>query len=182
VLAGRRTITSQMADRLSQAWKIPRELLGPRSSATRKRRIVKGATALALVFATVFGSAGAYHAWALRDLPSVAPLLAAREAPEFVTLEEVPAHVRQAFLAAEDSDFYAHNGTSARGLARATVISTLNALRGRRPSGGGTITHQLVKGTLLAGEPRSLRRRLREIALGVRLEAALAKDRATKAI
>jgi penicillin-binding protein 1A len=184
LLASRRALTPAMADRVAAVWGVPRELLGPATAAAEqgagKKPRQRGARAMgaAVLAAAILGlSATGLSGWALSDLPSVEPLVAAADEPDLTPLADIPLHVRQAFLAAEDADFYAHDGTSIRGLARASVDSLVNALEGRRPSGGGSITHQLVKNTLLAGEPRSLRRKLQQIVLAGRLEAALPKDR-----
>src|SRR3712207_9053353 len=61
-----------------------------------------------------------------------------------VPLSQVPAHVRQAFVAVEDRRFYAHNGTDWRSLGRAAVR---NALAGGVREGFSTITMQVVRNT-----------------------------------
>ncbi len=176
LLAGHRTLTPAMADRLADAWKIPRDLLGPRGASARPGRRLRLA-GVAVLAAALSGFAGGQYMSATHDLPSLAPLLATSNMSGFLPLDEVPLHVRQAFIAAEDSNFYTHDGTDLRGVARASLDSMINIAQGRRPSGGGSITNQLVKGTLLAGETRSLRRRLREMVLSARLEKRLSKDR-----
>lgn len=176
LLAGRRALTASMADRLSKAWNIPRDLLGPISARSKTRSRARRVAAAACIIA-LLGAPGAYYSISTHDLPSIDPLLHADGAAGFVSLENIPPHVRQAFLAAEDSEFYVHDGASLRGLARASVTTLANTLRGRPPSGGGTITHQLIKNTLLAEEPRSLRRRVRQLALGAQLERRIGKDR-----
>ena len=64
-------------------------------------------------------------------------------------LEELPAHVRQAFIASEDKNFYRHHGLDYGGMARA-LLKNLRARSFRQ--GASTISQQLVKNTHLSGE------------------------------
>jgi penicillin-binding protein 1A len=89
-----------------------------------------------------------------------------------VPLEKVPVHVRQAFLAAEDLNFYDHWGIDVRGVARAAWV---NFQRGGVAQGGSTITQQLVK-ALLLGPERSWTRKTKELVLALHLEHLLTKD------
>src|SRR5262245_17764958 len=89
-----------------------------------------------------------------------------------VPLARVPPHVRLAFLAAEDAEFYRHRGVDPVGIGRAFVK---NLLRRRVSQGGSTITQQVVKALLLSPE-RSYERKLKEMLLALRLEAKLDKD------
>src|SRR5207244_661311 len=89
-----------------------------------------------------------------------------------VPLERIPQHVRLAFLAAEDADFYRHRGVDPEGMARALVA---NLFHGHVVQGGSTITQQVVKALLLSPE-RSYERKLKELVLALRLEAKLSKD------
>jgi penicillin-binding protein 1A len=175
LLAGRRSLTPAMADRIASAWDLPRELLGPLSDKKTTGVSRRASAALAFVFFAA-SSFGGYAAWVTRDLPSVEGLQLAVAADDHVSLDEIPLHVRQAFLAAEDSDFYTHDGASTRGVLRAAIENVSNVLRGEKPNGGTTITEQLAKVTLLKNEPRSLSRRIRQAALGARLEAHFSKD------
>lgn len=61
---------------------------------------------------------------------------------EPISLKDVPFHVIQAFLAAEDRGFYSHHGISIRGIVRSTLV---NIRHGRMVQGASTITQQLVK-------------------------------------
>jgi penicillin-binding protein 1A len=90
----------------------------------------------------------------------------------WVSLADIPEHVRQAFIAAEDKRFYAHQGIDERGLIRAFVG---NLAGSRRPQGGSTITQQVVK-NLLVGENVTYERKIREMIVATRLERALGKD------
>jgi penicillin-binding protein 1A len=89
-----------------------------------------------------------------------------------VPLERVPAHVRVAFLAAEDADFYRHRGVDPGGIARALWT---NVSRHSVVQGGSTITQQVVKQLLLTPE-RSYERKVKELILALRLETKLPKD------
>src|SRR5262245_28229839 len=89
-----------------------------------------------------------------------------------VPLERVPQHVRLAFLAAEDADFYRHRGIAPLGIARALLT---NLREGGVVQGGSTITQQVVKALLLTPE-RSYERKLKELILALRLETKLSKD------
>jgi membrane carboxypeptidase/penicillin-binding protein len=89
-----------------------------------------------------------------------------------VKLEDIPEHVRNAFIAAEDKRFYQHRGIDERGLIRAFVG---NLAHSGRPQGGSTITQQVVK-NLLVGEDVSYERKIREMIVAARLESTLTKD------
>jgi penicillin-binding protein 1A len=77
-----------------------------------------------------------------------------------------------AFLAAEDDRFYEHPGVDWQGLARAVAT---NVAAGGLREGGGTITMQLARNTVLTSE-RSLRRKLKEVFLALRLEREFTKN------
>jgi len=88
-----------------------------------------------------------------------------------IPLAQVPVAVREAVLAAEDRDFYAHRGFSPTGILRAF----LNNLRGGSTQGGSTITQQYAKNAFLTQEQTYLRK-LRELVLALRLETDTNKD------
>jgi penicillin-binding protein 1A len=100
----------------------------------------------------------------------------ARERRLFVPVDAIPDRVKDAFLAAEDKNFYSHPGLDFQGLARAILQSAYNVLNHRRPEGGSTITQQVAKNMLLTNEV-SIKRKIREAILAFRLESALSKDR-----
>src|SRR6185295_14236396 len=89
-----------------------------------------------------------------------------------VPLARIPEHVRRAFLAAEDADFYRHRGIDPLGIGRALWT---NVTRQGVVQGGSTITQQVVKALLLTPE-RSYERKMKEILLALRLEQQLSKD------
>ncbi len=84
----------------------------------------------------------------------------------------LPAHVKVAFLAAEDAHFYEHEGLNYFGLARAVLV---NLRAGRMVQGGSTITQQVCKNVLLV-PARTLKRKVQETMLAQRLERTLSKD------
>jgi len=89
-----------------------------------------------------------------------------------VALDRIPAVVREAFIAAEDSNFYHHHGIDPGGIARAFFN---NLFAGEVVQGGSTITQQVVKSLLLSPE-KSYERKLKEILLSLRLERQFTKD------
>jgi penicillin-binding protein 1A len=90
----------------------------------------------------------------------------------WVRLAEIPQHVRNAFIAAEDKRFEEHKGIDEHGLIRAFLG---NLAQSRRPQGGSTITQQVVK-NLLVGEDLTYERKIREMIVAARLESTLTKD------
>jgi len=89
-----------------------------------------------------------------------------------IPLSEVPRNVVLSVLAAEDADFYEHEGLDYTGILRAIGRDIIS---GRAAQGGSTITQQVVKLMLLTPE-RTLSRKLRELILARRLENELGKD------
>ena len=94
----------------------------------------------------------------------------------FVPIEAIPPHVVEAFLAAEDANFYDHGGIDLTGLLRAAIANVGNMLNGRRLEGGSTITQQVAKNFLLSSEQR-IARKVQEMVLAMRMERAFTKDR-----
>ncbi len=89
-----------------------------------------------------------------------------------ITFSEIPENIKNAFLAAEDDNFFNHQGISYTGLIRSFI-------RCLRPSGceggGGTITMQVVRGYLLSRE-QTVIRKIKEIFLALELEGNLEKE------
>ncbi len=100
----------------------------------------------------------------------------AREKRIFVPISAVPERVKQAFVAAEDRNFYRHFGIDPIGVLRAAVQNIGRLKSGRRPVGGSTITQQVAKNFLLSNEV-SLERKIREAILALRIERTFSKDR-----
>jgi penicillin-binding protein 1A len=95
----------------------------------------------------------------------------ARERRMFTPADEIPDVVKQAFVSAEDKNFYEHKGYDLLGIGSAA----LDAARGGRLRGASTITQQVMKNFLLDGS-RSFERKIKEIILASRLETTLSKD------
>ena len=91
-----------------------------------------------------------------------------------VEIEAVPLQVKQAFLAAEDANFYEHNGIDATGVARAIWLLAKTGGQ-ERVAGGSTITQQVAKQFFLSSE-YSFRRKFSEMLLAMKMERELSKD------
>ncbi len=98
----------------------------------------------------------------------------ARERRLFTPAEDIPDLVKQAFISAEDKNFYTHSGYDARGIASA-VYEAIRS-RGRTLRGASTITQQVMKNFLLGGE-RRIERKIKEIILATRIEETLSKEK-----
>lgn len=94
----------------------------------------------------------------------------------FVPIETMPAIVKQAFIAAEDKNFYSHEGVDPVAITRAAISNVKHMGSGRRPEGASTITQQLAKNFLLTNEV-SYERKIKEAILAFRMERAMSKDR-----
>ena len=99
----------------------------------------------------------------------------AKEQRAVIEIANVPDLVKNAFISAEDKNFYDHRGIDPVGIAKAMVRNIDNLRKGGRMSGASTITQQVVKNMILTNE-RSLTRKIKEGILAVRLEDALTKD------
>lgn len=135
-----------------------------------------------------------YAAWLFHDLPDASDLADYRpptatrvyagdgtligefsdERRIYVPYDQIPLPVIQAFLAAEDRNFFQHGGIDVSGLGRAMFKNVFNAVAGRRLEGGSTITQQVAKNVLLTNES-SVNRKVKEAILANRLEATLTK-------
>lgn len=105
-----------------------------------------------------------------RDGKLIAQIGEQRRIP--VAWEEIPPLLVDAFLAAEDDRFFEHPGVDWQGLLRAAIS---NVSAGGVREGGGTITMQLARNTVLTNE-RTLRRKLKEVFLARRLEREFTKQ------
>jgi penicillin-binding protein 1A len=159
-------------------------------------RILGALLASLLILATVGAGGALYllHRYA-RDLPDYRQLadyqpptvtrihaadgrLMAEYAQEkriFVPVEAIPKRLIQAFLAAEDKNFYSHPGIDLLGILRAAFTNLSHFGENRRPVGASTITQQVAKNFLLSNEV-SLQRKLKEALLAFRIEQAFTKD------
>ncbi len=100
----------------------------------------------------------------------------AEEQRIFVPIDAIPKRVIDAFLSAEDEDFYQHGGVDYFGIARAIFVNVQNLGRDRHPMGASTITQQVAKNMLLTNEV-SIERKIKEAILATRVEKVLSKDR-----
>ncbi|HQH27951.1 MAG TPA: transglycosylase domain-containing protein, partial [Oligoflexia bacterium] len=89
-----------------------------------------------------------------------------------VRFEEIPQLIKNAFLAAEDANFYTHPGIDLVSIVRAMLV---NLRSHQTRQGASTITQQVVKSLLLSRE-KTLERKAKEAILAYRLEKALTKD------
>ena len=157
-----------------------------RSSCLRKPFI------LSLFLAILVGIAGGLLYWNLSDLPvikaleeyppAVSSLVYSAdgkvlaefyiERRTFIPYYTIPEHVKRAFIAIEDVRFYHHPGVDVIGILRALYhdIKTRSVAQG-----GSTITQQLAKMLFLKPE-RSLKRKIKEVALSVQIEKHYTKD------
>jgi penicillin-binding protein 1A len=145
------------------------------------------------VFLFLAGAAGAaYFLWQIsRDLPDYErlsnykpPVITrvhagdgrliaefAKERRIYVPVQVMPKLLINAFLAAEDQNFYEHGGIDFRGVARAIF----NNLTKKRKEGASTITQQVAKNFLLSSE-QTFSRKAKEAILAVRIDRAFTKD------
>jgi penicillin-binding protein 1A len=161
-------------------------------------RLVAVSLCVILVGIFVTGAAAVWLVWSYgRDLPDYSALADyqppvmtrvyagdgrllqeyAIEARVFVPIEAVPPRVINAFVAAEDQNFYEHHGVDPLGVMRAFLKAAEERLQGsdRRIKGASTITQQVAQNFLL-GKEYKFSRKIREAILSVRMEQAFTKD------
>ena len=159
---------------------------------------------LALCGITVAGMGYAFLSWkysdGLPDIPKVdayrPPILTEvytvdgvlagefyNERRKVVPYERIPKRLVQAFIAAEDADFFDHFGVDVTGTARAAFKTVLKKVSGKgKVQGGSTITQQTAKAVLISAEgykestAKTLKRKIREALLARRLERELTKE------
>lgn len=137
----------------------------------------------------------AMFVWLARDLPEAEALVTyetplptvvrgfdgeivhsyARERRVQLQYADFPQRLIEAFLAAEDKNFFSHGGVDFMGTANAVVDYTLKMGSGERAVGGSTITQQVAK-NLLLGDEYSVTRKLKEMILAGRIEQVLTKE------
>lgn len=96
----------------------------------------------------------------------------AHERRLFAASEDIPDIVKQAFISAEDKNFYTHHGYDVLGI----LAAVRDAAQGSRLRGASTIPQQVSKNLLLSGD-RTAERKIKELILSTRLVQALSKDR-----
>ena len=94
----------------------------------------------------------------------------------FVPYSSIPQKVINAFLSAEDKNFFSHPGVDAKGVLRAIINNIGNIFTSKRLEGASTITQQVAKNFLLTNEV-SINRKIKEAILAFRIERALSKER-----
>src|SRR6201981_1423307 len=99
-----------------------------------------------------------------------------KERPLYLPIQAGAKLVINAFLAAEDKNFYEHGGIAFTGMARAAVLFAQNYGSNRRPQGASTITQQVAKNFLLTNEV-SFQRKIKEALLALRIERTYSKDK-----
>jgi len=159
------------------------------------RWIATAGVAVLSVIAVAGFALAIYAAWLFHDMPDASqladyhPPTATRvyawdgtligefshERRIYVPYDQMPAQLRQAFLAAEDHNFFQHGGVDPSGMVRAMGKDVLNLAQGRRLEGGSTITQQVAKNVLLTNEA-TVGRKLKEAILANRLEQVLTKE------
>jgi penicillin-binding protein 1A len=100
----------------------------------------------------------------------------AKERRLYIPIQAVPKRVINAFLAAEDKNFYEHGGLDFTGIARAAFNYIQNYGSNRRPQGASTITQQVAKNFLLSNEV-SFTRKIKEALLALKIERTYSKDK-----
>ena len=94
----------------------------------------------------------------------------------FIPYESIPEKVVNAFLSAEDKNFFSHPGIDAKGILRAVIKNIKNISQNKRLEGASTITQQVAKNFLLTNEV-SMKRKIKEAILAFRIERAYKKER-----
>lgn len=95
----------------------------------------------------------------------------ARERRIWIPIEDIPTPLIEAYLAAEDTQFYSHKGYNPKAILRAAIT---NVLTGRK-HGASTITQQVAKTYLLSSE-KTYTRKIKELLISRRIETAFSKD------
>jgi penicillin-binding protein 1A len=156
---------------------------------------IAGVAALSLVALAGFAIA-IWAAWLFHDMPDAGDLADyhpptatrayawdgtligefSRERRIFVPYDAIPAQLAQAFLAAEDRNFFKHSGLDYAGIVRASAKDVVNLAQGRRLESGSTITQQVAKNILLTNDA-TIGRKLKEALIAQQLDGTLTKER-----
>ena len=156
---------------------------------------IAGVTVLSLVAVAGFAVA-IWAAWLFHDMPDAGDLADyhpptatrayawdgtligefSRERRIFVPYDSIPPQLAQAFLAAEDRNFFKHSGLDYTGIVRASLKDVVNLAQGRRLESGSTITQQVAKNILLTNDA-TVGRKLKEAMIAQQLEGTLSKER-----
>ena len=99
----------------------------------------------------------------------------AEERRVFIDYEDLPTQLVNAFIAAEDQNFWTHTGIDFMGIVRSAGNNAIHALTGRsRFSGASTITQQVAKNFFLTSD-RTISRKVKEVILALKLERSFSK-------
>lgn len=160
-----------------------------------KRKSLSPWLLVLLLVSALFVGAGVVVLYSLDDLPSIDALkdyqppqstmvydrngeVVGRffdERRTVISLESVPDHVKRAFIAAEDGDFFEHRGIDYWGVVRAVLLEIKHRTIGGRRVGGSTITQQTAR-TMLLSSTQTYGRKIKEMVLAQRIEKALSKE------
>jgi penicillin-binding protein 1A len=174
----------------------------PKRRQSRFLAAVRGIFALVFAIGVVAAGAGGLIGWNIysrytADLPALDGLRAyqppvmsrvyagddrlmaelATERRIFIPITAIPDRVKQAFIAAEDKNFYTHHGVDPFAIARAALTDLQRVGEARRPVGASTITQQVARNMLLNSNAVSFERKVKEALLAIRIEHALTKQR-----
>ncbi|HEX3366575.1 MAG TPA: penicillin-binding protein 1A [Phenylobacterium sp.] len=156
---------------------------------------IAGVTVLSLIAVAGFAVA-IWAAWLFHDMPDASDLADyrpptatrayawdgtligefSRERRIFVPYDNIPPQLAQAFLAAEDRNFFKHAGLDYTGIIRASAKDIINLAQGRRLESGSTITQQVAKNILLTNDA-TIGRKLKEALIAQQLDHTLSKER-----
>src|ERR1700739_2934567 len=100
----------------------------------------------------------------------------AKERRLYLPIQAIPKLVTNAFVAAEDKNFFQHPGIDAQGIMRAGLLYLQNYGHGGHPQGASTITQQVAKNFLLTNEV-SFERKIKEALLALRIERTYSKPK-----
>jgi penicillin-binding protein 1A len=100
----------------------------------------------------------------------------AKERRLYLPIQAIPRLVTNAFVAAEDKNFYQHPGIDVQGIMRAGLLYVENYGRGGHPQGASTITQQVAKNFLLTNQV-SFERKIKEALLALRIERTYSKQK-----
>jgi len=157
--------------------------------------VITGVGVLSLIAVAGFAAA-IWAAWLFHDMPDASDLADyhpptatraygwdgtligefSRERRIFVPYDNIPPRLAQAFLAAEDHNFFQHGGVDYSGILRAGAKDIVNIAQGRRLESGSTITQQVAKNILLTNDA-TIGRKLKEALIARQLERTLSKER-----
>ncbi len=160
-----------------------------------KRRLAFVGVVVMSVVGAACLSAAVYFGWLFHNLPPTSDIAAYRpptatrvfawdgtligeysdQRRVYVPFDQMPPQLVNAFLAAEDRNFYHHGGVDVQGLGRALLKDVVNIARGKRLEGGSTITQQVAK-NVVVGDESNIARKVKEAVIAGRLEHELTKD------